>query len=91
MIRTEIFPCKRANCRFQRSDYGLRMSVYEIAEAVVELPENDRLELARRIVAGVFIQPATSEEVAQAVRGIKDVLTGRVRGLTEAEFREALR
>jgi hypothetical protein len=49
------------------------------------------LELARRIVAGVAVDPAKAVEIAEAVRGIEDVLTGKVRGLSEAEFRDALR
>ena len=67
------------------------MSTQEIAEAVMELPEKDRLELARRIVAGVVAEQDTAGVIAQAVRGIEDVVTGKVRGLSEAEFRDALR
>lgn len=57
----------------------------------MDLPEQDRLELARRIVAGIVAEQQTSGEVAQAVRGIEDVVTGKVRGLSEAEFRDALK
>jgi hypothetical protein len=67
------------------------MSTQEIAEAVMELPEKDRLELARRIVASVVAEQETAGAISQAVQGIEDVITGKVRGLTEAEFREALR
>jgi hypothetical protein len=67
------------------------MSMHEIAEAVMELPEMERLELARRIVASVVAEEESAAEVARAVQGIEDVLTGRVRGLTEAEFQSALR
>ena len=67
------------------------MSTKEIAEAVMELPEEDRLELARRIVAGIAAERRISDEVARAVGGIEDVVAGRVRGLSEAEFRDALK
>ena len=66
------------------------MSVQEIAEVVMELPEGDRLELARRIVASVAAERESAEAVAEAVPGIEQVLTGEVRGLTEAEFQRAL-
>jgi hypothetical protein len=66
------------------------MSASEIAEAVMELPETERLELARRIVASVVAEQESAVEVARAVRGIEDVLTGKVRGLSEAEFQRAL-
>ena len=67
------------------------MSVQDIAEAVMELPERERLDLARRIVASIIADQESSEAIAQAVQGIEDVVTGKVRGLSEAEFRDALR
>jgi len=67
------------------------MSTQEIAEAVMELPEEDRLELARRIVADLAAQREISSAIARAVEGIEDVVAGRVRGLSEAEFRDALK
>jgi hypothetical protein len=67
------------------------MSTQEIAEAVMELPEEERLELARRIVAGIAAEREISGEIARAVAGIEDVVTGRVPGLSEAEFRDALK
>jgi hypothetical protein len=67
------------------------MSTQEIADAVMELPEKDRLELARRIIAGMVAEQSVAGEISQAVQGIEDVLTGKVRALSEAEFRDALR
>ena len=66
------------------------MSVHEIAEAVMELTEVQRLELARCIVASVVADQQNAEEVSRAVKGIEDILTGRVHGLSEAEFQRAL-
>ena len=67
------------------------MSTQEIAEAVMELAEKERLELARRVVAGIVAEQEAAGAIAQAVRGIEDVVTGKVCGLSEAEFRDALR
>ena len=67
------------------------MSALEIAEAVMELPEKERLELARRIVESIAVEREISGKIARAVRGIEDVITGRVAGLSEAEFRNALK
>ena len=44
----------------------------------MELPEEDRLELARRIVAGIAAQREISGEVARAVEGIENIVGGRV-------------
>lgn len=67
------------------------MSTQELAEAVMELPEKDRVELARRIVAGIVAEREVAGAIGQAIQGIEDVVTGKVRGLSEAEFRDALR
>ena len=67
------------------------MSTEQIAEAVMALPQDERLELARRIVASVVTEQEGAPQIVDAVRGIEDVITGKVPGLTEAEFRAALR
>lgn len=67
------------------------MSRQEITEAVMELPQQDQLELARRIVAGVAVEETKAVEIAEAVRGMEDVMAGRVQGLSEVEFRAALK
>jgi len=67
------------------------MSTQDLGEAVLELPEKERLELARRIVASLISERESAEQITDAVRGIEDVVTGKVRGLTEDEFRDALR
>jgi hypothetical protein len=54
------------------------------------LSETERLELARRIVDSVIAEQQSAGEIARAVEGIEDVLTGKVRGLSEAEFQRAL-
>jgi hypothetical protein len=72
-------------------NYGLRMSIPEIDEAVMELPEKERLELARRIVASLVAEAEVAVKIAEAVHGIEDVVTGTVAGLSETEFRNALK
>jgi hypothetical protein len=67
------------------------MSTQEITDAVMALPEKERLDLARHIVASVESERRVSERVAEAVRGIEDIVTGKVTGLSEAEFRDALK
>lgn len=56
----------------------------------MELPEKERLELARRIVGTIALEREVLEKIAKAVRGVEDVVTGKVAGLSEAEFRNAL-
>jgi len=56
----------------------------------MELPERDRLALARRIVASIASEREVSGQIAKAVPGMEDIATGQIRGLTEAEFRDAL-
>jgi hypothetical protein len=65
------------------------MSTQELAEAAMELPEKDRLDLARRIVASVVADQVSASEISRAVQGIEDVVIGKVRGLSELEFRGA--
>jgi hypothetical protein len=67
------------------------MSTQEIAKAILELPEKDRLELARRIVTSIVEERQAGGAIGQAVQGIEDVITGKVRGLSEFQFRDALR
>lgn len=67
------------------------MSTHEITVAVMELSPQDRLQLARRIVDSVVADEAAADKIAEAVRGIEDILTGKVQGLNEAEFQAALK
>jgi len=62
----------------------------QITESVLALPESDRLELARRIVDSVATERRLAELVSDGVARIEDVVTGRVRGLSEEEYRRAI-
>ena len=49
---------------------------------VLELPADERLELARRLVESVVAPATLNEELREAIRRIEDIATGRVQGLT---------
>jgi hypothetical protein len=66
------------------------MSVQEITAAAMELSEHDRLEVARRVVATIA-EREINNAIAAAIPGIEDIVTGKVKGLSEEEFRAALR
>jgi putative addiction module component (TIGR02574 family) len=63
----------------------------ELSRTVLGLPPEDRLELARQLVESV-VEPATlTEAVKEGIQRIEDVATGRVSGLTEEQYRAAMR
>ena len=66
------------------------MSSGDLSRAALELPAEERLELARRLVESVVAPAALNEAVAEGIRRIEDIATGRVKGLTEEQFRAAL-
>jgi len=63
----------------------------DLATIALDLPPEERLELARRLVESVVLPDSLTEAVADGIRRIEEVATGRVQGLTEAEYRAALR
>jgi len=66
------------------------MLTEELNRTALELPAEDRIELARRLVESVVWPAALDEAVAVGIRCIEDVACGRIAGLTEHEFRAAL-
>jgi hypothetical protein len=62
----------------------------QITETVLALPESDRLELARRIVESVAVERDVAGLVADGVRRIEDVVSGKVQGQSEEEYRRAV-
>jgi putative addiction module component (TIGR02574 family) len=62
----------------------------DLAKAVLELPPDERLELARRLVESVVAPEPLSEAMLEGIRRIEDVASGRVEGLTEEQYRAAL-
>ena len=66
------------------------MLIAEISRNALELPLEERLELARRLVESV-VQPAPlTDAVKNGIRRIEDVAAGRITGLTEEEYRAAV-
>ena len=66
------------------------MSSADLSHLALELPPEERLGLARRLVESVVAPVPLNEAVAEGIRRIEDIATGRVRGLTEEEYRAAL-
>ena len=66
------------------------MSSAELSRAALELPAEERLELARRLVESVIAPASLNDEVAEGIRRIEAIASGRVKGLTEEQFRTAL-
>jgi len=62
----------------------------DITQTVLDLPVEDRLELARQLVESVVWPATLNEAVAAGIRRIEDVAAGRIAGLTEEQFRAAL-
>ena len=62
----------------------------EVCRTVLELPPEDRLELARRLVESVVSPARLNDAVTEGIRRIEDLAVGRVAGLTEEQFRAAL-
>jgi hypothetical protein len=62
----------------------------EVGRSVLELPPEDRLELARRLVESVVLPAPLNDAVTEGIRRIEDLAAGRVAGLTEPQFHAAL-
>jgi hypothetical protein len=66
------------------------MVATDVSRLALELPPEERLELARRLVESVVAPAALNEAIAERIRRIEDIATGRVEGLTEQQYRAAL-
>ena len=67
-----------------------RMVSADIAKIAFELPPEERLELARRLVESVVAPDSLTTAITEGIRRIEDVATGRVKGLSEEKYRAAL-
>ena len=63
----------------------------DVAKMAFELPPKERLELARRLVESVVAPDSITEELTEGIQRIEDIATGRIKGLTEEEYRASLR
>lgn len=63
----------------------------ELAKAALDLSPEDRLELARTLVESVVTPDTEKDAVREGIQRIEDIVAGKISGLTEEEFRSALR
>jgi len=72
------------------------MEPMEVAHSALALPEAERLELARRLIESIASAGSkgsmaeTDPLIAQGVRRIEDVVSGKVIPLNEEQYRTAL-
>jgi uncharacterized tellurite resistance protein B-like protein len=66
------------------------MVATDVSRLALELPPEERLELARRLVESVVAPATLNEAIAEGIRRIEDIATGRVEGLTEQQYRAAV-
>jgi putative addiction module component (TIGR02574 family) len=66
------------------------MESADLTKAVLELPPDERLELARRLVESVVAPEPLSEAMLEGIRRIEDVASGRIEGLSEEQYRTGL-
>jgi len=62
-----------------------------LARIALELPPEERLDLARRLVESVVAPATVNDAIAEGIRRFEDLASGRVKGLTEEEFRATLK
>jgi len=67
------------------------MGSADLAQMALELPPEERLDLARRLVESVVAPASLNEAIAEGIRRIEDLASGRVKGLTEEEFLATLK
>jgi hypothetical protein len=74
-----------------RAPYIPDMLSTELSRTALELPAADRLELARRLVESVVDPVPLTGAVSEGIRRIEDIAGGQVVGLTEGQYRTAVR
>ena len=67
------------------------MSAADLAQIALGLPPEERLELARRLVESVVAPLPLQDAITEGLRRIEELATGRVKGLTEEEYRTAMK
>ena len=67
------------------------MGSADLAQIALELPPEERLDLARRLVESVVAPASLNEAITEGIRRIEDLATGKVKGLTEEEFLATLK
>jgi len=59
----------------------------ELSRSALDLAPEERLELARRLVESVVTPEQVAEAVEEGVQRIADIAHGKVKGLTEEQYR----
>ncbi|MFZ5494729.1 MAG: addiction module protein [Verrucomicrobiota bacterium] len=67
------------------------MTTAHLTEAVLALPETERLALAREIIASLATDENQKKAIGEGVRRMEDIIKGQTTGLSESQFRQALR
>lgn len=67
------------------------MTTAHLTETVLALPEAERLALAREIIASLVSDETQKKAIMEGVRRMEDIIKGQTVGLTESQFRQALR
>ena len=67
----------------------LAMTTAHLTEAVLALPEAERLALAREIIASLTTDEAQQTAINEGVRRMEDIIKGQTTGLNENQFRQA--
>ncbi len=75
--------------QYWRGVHDFEMSSSDVTTLALDLPPEERLELARRLVESV-VTPGLNTAIQEGIHRIEDILTDKAKGLTEAEFRAAL-
>ena len=70
---------------------ALAMGSADLAQIALQLPPEERLDLARRLIESVVAPASLNEAIADGIRRIEDLASGRVKGLTEEEFLATLK
>ena len=61
-----------------------------VTDALLAMPETDRLELARALVESIGSDEPQHPTMEEAVRRLEDLATGKAKPLSEEEFRRQL-
>jgi hypothetical protein len=61
-----------------------------LSEQVFALPESDRLELARKLVASIAPPEDVDGAIEGGVRRLEEIAKGEITGLSEAEFQRSI-
>lgn len=67
------------------------MTTKHLTAAALALSETERLALVREIIASLAVDENKRQDIAEGVQRMEDIIKGQTTGLTEDQFRQALR